>query len=379
MLENNEMMKIGGMSMEKHYSELAKKLMINAYKEKEGENVVCSPFSFYMLLGIALNAVRGKCQDEIKDMLTDEADVSSVTEYISKLEKNISQKFEDGSLISSNGICIKKDLYDHILNDFKELMQEDFRAEIFSAESDIVDKVNNWVNEKTEGMIPKLLEESPKDLKAVLMNAISFKAKWETPYEAEDIEEESEFTNYDGSVSEVTMLRSDEKEYIQDGFYTGFVKNYKGGKYSFMALLPKKTAKSFQRKAIEQIDFKAYYDSRYYSDVVARMPEFEISANMELTEFCQSLGIRSIFKSDADFCGMTKKEPLMVNAVIQKAFIKVDRDGTEAAAVSAMCVYAGCAPDFENIKFIELDRPFVYAIVDRESGLPVFSGVVNKL
>lgn len=365
--------------MEKHYSELAKKLLINAYKEKEGENVVCSPFSFYMLLGMALNAVRGKCQDEIKDILTDGAEVDSITEYMCKLERSISQKFEDGNLISSNGICIKKDLYDHILNDFKELMQEDFRAEIFSAESDMVDKVNNWVNEKTEGMIPKLLEESPKDLKAVLMNAISFKAKWEIPYEAEDIEEESEFTNYDGSVSEVTMLRSDEKEYIQNGFYTGFVKNYKGGKYAFMALLPKKTAKSFQRKAIEQTYFKAYYDSRYYSDVVVRMPEFEISANMELTEFCQSLGIKSIFKYDADFSGITKKEPLMVNAVIQKAFIKVDRNGTKAAAVSAMCVTAGCAPDFESIKLVELDRPFVYAIVDRESGLPVFSGAVNKL
>ena len=368
------------MDMDKKYSELGKKLLINAYEKNDGENIVCSPFSFYMLLGIALNAVRGKCQEEIKDVLTDDAEASVVTEYICKLEKNIAQEYDGGKLISSNGICIKKDLYEGILKEFRELMKEAFDAEIFAAGSDMVEKVNAWVNEKTNGMIPKLLEQAPTDLRAVLMNAISFEAKWETIYEEDDVEEESEFTNYDGSISEVTMLRSDEEGYIEDDFYTGFVKNYKGGKYAFMALLPKKKkAKTFWKRTIEQTDFKAYYDSRFYAEVVARIPEFEIATDMELTGFCQSIGIKSIFNPDADFSGMTTQEPLMISSVLQKAVIKVDRAGTKAAAVSAMYVVAGCAPDFDNIKYVELDRPFVYAVVDRESGLPVFSGVVNKL
>lgn len=365
--------------MDKKYSELGRKILINAYEENEGENIVCSPFSFYMLLGIALNAVRGKCQEEIKDVLTDDAEASVVTEYICKLEKNIAQEYDGGKLVSSNGICIKKDLYEGILKEFRGLMKEAFDAEIFAAGSDMVEKVNAWVNNKTNGMIPKLLDQVPADLRAVLMNAISFEAKWETIYEEDDVEEESEFTNYDGSISEVTMLHSDEEDYIEDDFYTGFVKNYKGGKYAFMALLPKKKkAKTFWKRAIEQTDFKAYYDSRSYAEVVARIPEFEIATDMELTGFCQSIGIKSIFNPDADFSGMTVQEPLMVSSVLQKAAIKVDRAGTKAAAVSAMYVVAGCAPDFDNIKYVDLDRPFVYAVVDRESGLPVFSGVVNK-
>lgn len=376
----NEIKMETGMDMDKKYSELGKKLLINAYEKNEGENIVCSPFSFYMLLGIALNAVRGKCQKEIKDVLTDDAEASVVTEYICKLEKNIAQVYDGGKLTSSNGICIKKDLYEGILKEFRELMKETFDVEIFAAGSDMVEKINAWVNEKTNGMIPKLLEQAPTDLRAVLMNAISFEAKWETIYEEDDVEEESEFTNYDGSISEVTMLRSDEEDYIEDDFYTGFVKNYKGGKYAFMALLPKKKkAKTFWKRAIEQTDFKAYYDNRFYAEVVARIPEFEIATDMELTGFCQSIGIKSIFNPDADFSGMTTQEPLMVSSVLQKAVIKVDRVGTKAAAVSAMYVVVGCAPDFDNIKYVELDRPFVYAVVDRESGLPVFSGVVNKL
>ena len=71
-------------------------------------------------------------------------------------------------------------------------------------------------------------------------------------YEEDDVEEESEFTNYDGSISEVTMLCSDEEGYIEDDFYTGFVKNYKGGKYAFMALLPKKKkAKTFWKRLVQ--------------------------------------------------------------------------------------------------------------------------------
>lgn len=178
-----------GMDMDKKYSELGRKLLINAYEENEGENIVCSPFSFYMLLGIALNAVRGKCQEEIKDVLTDDAEATAVTEYICKLEKNIAQEYDGGKLVSSNGICIKKDLYEGILKDFRELMQEAFDAEIFATGSDMVEKVNAWVNEKTNGMIPKLLDQAPADLRAVLMNAISFEAKWETIYEEDDVEE----------------------------------------------------------------------------------------------------------------------------------------------------------------------------------------------
>ena len=70
----------------------------------------------------------------------------------------------------------------------------------------------------------------------------------------------------------------------------------------------------------------------------------------------------------------------MVDSIIQKAAIKVNRAGTKAAAVSAAFVVAGCAPIFEETKDIYFERPFVYAIINTENGgLPIFTGVVNKL
>lgn len=366
--------------MNNKYIENSRRILVNAYKENEGENIVCSPLSFYMLLGMALNATRKQSQAEIREVLSNDLETTSITKYIATLKEDMTKEYTGGKTVISNGICVKDSLYGSIIDEFKECMAKTFDAEFFSADKDMVEKVNLWVNEKTGGMIQKLLDKSSPNTIAILMNAISFFAEWESQYEDEDIYEESEFTNFDGSVSEVTFLQSDESSYIEDDFYTGFVKDYKGGEYAFMALLPKKAkAKSFWKRALEQVDFKSYYDSRKSADVCATMPEFEMSMEHELTEFCKSLGMTSIFTENADFSAMIENVPLMVSSVLQKAYIKVDRAGTKASAASEMALTVGCAYNIDKIKYVCLDRPFIYAIIDKQSGLPIFNGIVNNL
>lgn len=245
----------------------------------------------------------------------------------------------------------------------------------------MVQKINDWVNEKTDGMIPKLMDEAPANLKMCLMNAIAFDAKWQIPYGEDDIYEEGEFNNADGTVSEVPFMSSTENDYIEDDYFTGFIKDYKGGRYAFMALLPKKeNDKDFLAKGIEQIDFYKYYKERQSYEVYAEMPEFDCEMSRDLTDFCKKLGLETLFSPKSDFSGITKAEDIMVDSVIQKVVIKVNRAGTKAAAVTGMICVAGCAPDFDNTKSVTLDRPFVYAIINKEyDGLPVFAGVVNHL
>ena len=111
------------------------------------------------------------------------------------------------------------------------------------------------------------------------------------------------------------------------------------------------------------------------------MPEFECSTDSELKNLCKDMGINAIFTPMANFGGMLAKDagPLMVDSVLQKAYIKVNREGTKAAAVTGMVFCAGCAPESNKTKYVTLDRPFVYAIMDKGSGLPVFVGTVNRL
>jgi len=88
-------------------------------------------------------------------------------------------------------------------------------------------------------------------------------------------------------------------------------------------------------------------------------------------------GINEIFSNLADFSPFSSAR-LKMDSIIHKARIEVDRNGTKAAAVTMDIVCAGCAPRFDY-KIVELNRPFVYAIIHTKTGLPVFTGIVNKL
>lgn len=366
---------------EKAYLEISRKLLGHVASESDIDNTVCSPYSFYILLALALNATSGKTQKEIKKLIAPGYSVNSLNDILKSVQYSFSKQMKGGKLVSSNGICIEDNLYQNILDDFKQLVSKMYDAEIFQGGCDMLQKINTWVNEKTDGMISKLMDEAPARLKMCLMNAIAFDAKWQVPYEEDQIYDDGEFNNADGTVSEVPFMSSTENDYIEDDYFTGFIKDYKGGRYAFMALLPKKeNDKEFIAKGIEQIDFYKFYKERQSYEVFVEMPEFDCEMSRELTDLCKELGLEALFTPKADFSGITKAEDIMVDSVLQKAVIKVNRAGTKAAVVTGMVCVTGCAPDFDNTKCVTLDRPFVYAVINKEyDGLPVFAGVVNKL
>ena len=107
------------------------------------------------------------------------------------------------------------------------------------------------------------------------------------------------------------------------------------------------------------------------------MFEFRYDFSIDLTAYLEGLEMTRIFTPGADISPMTD-EWAKAEGIIHKAHIEVDRKGTKAAAVTAMVMPADCAPDFD-IPFVRLDRPFIYAVMNNETGLPVFVGIVNKL
>ncbi len=143
-----------------------------------------------------------------------------------------------------------------------------------------------------------------------------------------------------------------------------------------MALLPKKEGEKALREAAEKADFANLFAKRRFAQVNVTMPEFTYSFNEDLTSFCKTLGIREAFSDHADFLPMST-EWLEVDQIIHKARIEVDRKGTRAAAVTMSVMVGGCAPPPEKPKTVRLDRPFLFAIMHEETGMPVFAGVVK--
>nr|MBQ4454639.1 hypothetical protein [Clostridia bacterium] len=142
-------------------------------------------------------------------------------------------------------------------------------------------------------------------------------------------------------------------------------------------MLPKKKGNLSLRNSLNDLDISAIFQNRISTKVLVNMPEFRFDFFEDLTEYLRNLGMEKIFTPGADFSPMTD-EWIKADGIIHKTRIKVDRKGTKAAAVTAIVMFAGCAPDFD-IPSVRLDRPFVYAIMHNKTGLPIFAGITSRI
>lgn len=336
------------------------------------DNLVLSPFSLMMLLAIAADATAGDTRDEIAKILCGDMDYEEVKETLSAIQ---SQLTKDDTLRSANAVIVREDYKSGIVEGYEDRLTRLFGGKLFAVK-DIIPAVNAWVNEQTKGMIPKVVDDSMSDMLFSLINAITFEAEWEEEYEDADVIND-DFTNADGTVSRVKMLRSYERTYLENKAFTGFVKPYKDTGFSYVALLPKKKG-AVSDKAIKALDPLSFCVNPE-AVVTAIMPEFTCEFDENMTSLFQELGMKTVFTEKADFSPFAT-DWLKAKAIIHKAHIEVDRKGTKAAAVSGIAGDAGALPDFDiEYKTVKLDRPFVYAIVYNDSGLPVFVGTINHL
>ena len=352
------------------YNDFTRDLLISFSKDKG--NIVLSPYSILVLLCMAAESTDTETKEQILNIISKDRPYSETKDAISELTRELSK---DPIMRVANALCVNAKIADTIKEDFKDNLTKDFDAKIFDSKN-IVNDVNKWVSEKTKGMIKQIADPSVKNMLACLMNAVCFDAKWQEPYEEYDICED-DFTNYDGSVSEVTMMSSSEYGYIKNERLQGFVKPYKGNRYSFMALLPEKEPYDGLLDCLKDLDFSKLFKEKQNTEVRVDMPEFKHDFSKNLTEYLEKLGMEKIFTPSADFSPMTD-EWVKAEGIIHKAHIEVDRKGTKAAAVTAMYAFAGCASFFE-IPYIRLNRPFIYAIMNNETGLPVFAGITAKI
>lgn len=351
---------------------------------QSGKNVLISPESVLNALAMTANGADGETLAEMERVMSGDAGIpiDELNAYMLTYNEDLENQ-EGVTFHNANSIWIRDDADKIRVND--EFLQTDknyYDAEVFlrSFDDSTVGEINDWVNDKTNGMIQKLVNTISQEEMLYLINAIAFEGEWETPYEDAQIYEDGIFTDARGQQERVTMLSSTENIYVGDGQASGFIKNYKGGKYAFMALLPNPNISLADYAAgMTGEKFIDMYQNRSYEDVVVELPEFSYEYEKKLGNTLSDMGMARAFAEDADFSKMaeTAKGKLFINEVIHKTFIQVDRHGTKAAAVTSIAMET-CGIS-EPPKTVILDRPFVYAIVDTATGLPIFIGAVNTV
>lgn len=359
--------------------------------EEPGKNILISPTSILYAFGMLENGAKGDTLKELEEAVNNGATKDDLNAALHALKNRL---YADASAKwnVANSLWIRDNDKVSVNKDFLSSVKQYYGADVFKApfDSTTLNDINSWVNENTDQMIPAILQDIDSESVMYLINAMCFKGEWLTQYEEAQIEKDAEFVGEDGAISNVNILRSDEDNYFTLGDGYGFVKEYRDSEYAFVGIEVSdeislddyimnicKDPEAF-RHAVD------YNNLNYESNVIVRMPEFTYDYDKEFAPILQGMGVNDAFDMNkADFTGIfddSKPGDYSVGSVIHKTHIEVDRYGTKAAAATAIAMVGNAMPSEEReIIEINLDHPFVYAIIDRQTNIPIFIGCVKNL
>ena len=357
---------------------------------RTSENLVISPLSITYALGMLNNGADGITREEICRVLsggrtTDYADVATMNEFCRKMMTESALLDKETRVAIANSIFFNGDRRDVSLKPAFEKTAAtyyDAKPSVISfSDPTSVDVINKWATEHTDGMIRDLLK--PQDmadpnLVSFLLNAICFKGAWACQFD----ETLTELKPFDGKRTMAMMMSQTNRfGYAENDLCQTVVLPYGNGAYEMTLLLPRKG------KTIDDVlavmDGKSWHAAEYkYPEVRLSIPRIETDTDQNLKEVMTALGMKNAFLDDnghgfLEFCylgdDVEASDRCWISLMRQKAHLKLDEKGTEAAAVTVIAMADKAVAMTDIVDFVA-DRPFLYLISERSTGSIFFIG-----
>lgn len=346
---------------------------------ESGSNTAISPLSVLYALAMTANGAEGETREQMEEALG--MSVEELNLYLYTYVNSLAQG-EKYQLKLANSIWFKDDERFAVNKDFLQTNANYYGADIYKApfNNSTLDDINSWASNKTDGMVPEVLDKLSEDAVMYLVNALAFEAEWVDIYDEKSVSD-SVFTKEDGTEQNVSLMSSKESTYIKDDKATGFIKYYNGGKYAFVALLPNEgVTVSEYVNSLDGESVATMLANAEYKTVLTKTPKFEAEYKIEMADALKSMGMTNAFdeiSADFDGIGAYEGSNLYINCVIHKTYIQVAEQGTKAGAVTVveMDEYGGEWNPEKPAK-VYLDRPFAYMLIDCENNVPFFIGTV---
>jgi len=358
--------------------------------DRSGKSFIYSPLSITYVLGMVNDAATGQTEQELEQALGfHQGGINAVNDYCKNLIDNLPKVDNKVTLNIANAIFLNKNytLKPQFTQDMQTYYNAKAEALDFGA-PETLDHINGWAKEKTNGMIPNILDEIDPYMVSYLLNAIYFKADWASKFDKNNTKTES-FTTDNGKTELPLMHQNVLINYVNNGVYSAIKMPYGNGYWDMTIMLPE------DDKTTD--DIINHLSSRGFSDVEGfcgtmggvfkpyevdlKLPRYETESDTNdvpigLTGLLQKMGINRIFD------GSLAEIPNMANAHVyismmrQKAKIKVNEEGSEAAAVTVAGItatYINEPVQYPKAVF-HANRPFVYVIREASSGVILFVG-----
>lgn len=341
---------------------------------EDGTNTVTSPLSASVLLGMVAAGTGGTTADEMVEVLRLEDPRD--TRYAALLAGLTGGG--DVTLSVANSLWAARGY--PFEDDYVTFVQETFGAtleEVDLAAPATADRIDAWVEEGTEGLIDEIAEDlelpNPQAV-LVLLNAVYFQGTWTTTFDEADTGD-APFQLADGNRAEVPTMRRSDPEIetaTGDGFTMARLPYGEDERFGMEVLLPDEdVALDDLLVELDTDTWRQAVDGlRPSTPSELALPRFELEWGAELTAALQELGMPSAF-GGGDFTPMSPEDPWL-DTVVQKTYLRVDEEGTEAAAVTGGVMVESAGPP----PFV-VDRPFAFTVSDRRTGTILFLGTVH--
>lgn len=358
--------------------------LLQKTREADKQSPLVSPLSVALALSMTANGADGNTLAQFQEVLGGGVDLEELNaacaQYLSDYQ----------GLLGSSQCRIANSLWkDHsggIYKDFVSKCRGYYSAQVYEAELSeprIVDDLNSWVSDKTNKMIPQIIDQPfPEETACLLVNALYLKNKWLNEFDPLSTHER-DFRHEDGTSQQVEFLSKHDANlsYLQGEGAQGAVLPYDDGRLAFFALLPDlypdspdfgEWLNNLERNSLAQL-INNREDALFLSFA---MPKFTAEWSGSLEKILPELGLEDAFiPGTANFSSLgDNPEGYFINQVIHATKIEVNEKGTEAAAATVVVGDAGAAPPSPEGVTLILDRPFLYGIVDLQNGVPLFLG-----
>ena len=330
------------------------------YKEN---NLIISPLSIYQAISLVTNGANGSTQKELLKLL-DEKEMEEINLINTKILSNIK---ENSSLEIANAIMCKVSP----LNTFNQVAKEIFNSEILPLKN--VNQVNKWCEKKTHGKITKILDQLDPMTYMIVLNAVYFKGKWVHQFEKELTKKEI-FYNFNKNEKKIDMMQITKNfNYFEDSNLQAIELIFQKETINALILLPNKDLNINEFIEILDKDNDYIYsiiNNMKSNKVNLKLPKIELNYSKALKEVLRTMGVNLPFEKNADFSKIRAQNDINIDEIIHKTYLKVNEQGTEASAVTAviMTFKSMFRPEPEKIYYMNVNRPFLFIL--RNDRLP---------
>ncbi|MDR0783605.1 MAG: serpin family protein [Propionibacteriaceae bacterium] len=335
-------------------------------------NPVISPLSAFIALSMAYDGAAGATAQAFADVLGLSADEAS--ELVAYLLANLGSDDAGTILNLTNSAWLDDEFI--VKQTWVDRLDGYHQASVFTTDLQnpaTLKQVNDWIKQHTGGLIPEMLESIDPYAVALLVNTLYLEAAWAQEFYRLD-SYESPFTTKDGrQVDAWFMTGGSQGSYIKVGNQEGVLLPYKDGRLAFMAIMPGGGDLSLDPGSIT----RWLHAAEPRDGLLVRMPKFHTEFGFDLVDPLTALGLGIAFTDRADFSAMgySPLGSLCIGSAVQKVTMGVGEKGTEASAATVIEVVpvSGWIGETQ----VTFDRPYIYAIVDTVTSVPLFIGVME--